>query len=99
MGEIQKLLEKGTFAKTFVADKKFVEDAKEIFKSENIEINDKQLAKLMDDVESQLELAKNEIISDEELANVSGGMTGKSVARFFIKGACVTVCGALGGMN
>ncbi len=96
MEEIQKLLEKNIFAKSFMADKEFVKDAKEIFKSENIKINDEQLAKLMKNIEIQLELKKSEIVSDEELANVSGGVTKKGVARFFIKSACILGIGALG---
>ena len=79
-----------------MADKKFVKDAKEIFKDENIEIDDEQLANLMENIESQIELKENEIVSDEELANVSGGVTKKGVAKFFIKSACILGIGALG---
>lgn len=96
MEKVQQLLEKGTFAKTFMDNKEFVENTKEIFKSKNIEINNEQLTKLMEDVETQLKLKKSEILSDEELAHVSGGVTGKDVARFLIKGACIVVIGALG---
>ena len=96
MEKVQQLLEKGMFVKAFMADKKFVEDAKEIFQSENIKISDEQLTKVIENIETQFKIKKCEILSDEELAHVSGGVTGKDVARFLIKGACIVVIGALG---
>ena len=87
MQKIQELVKEGNLAKSLMADKEFVDGAKEILKSEKIEMDDAKLKQLLDEIESKLKTS--EIMSPEELENVSGGVdwksVGKSAARKTIK--------------
>ena len=76
MEKIQQLSRKGKLSQNLMADKDFVDKAKEIFKSENIEIDGRKLAQLMNEIESQL--AKSNILDDNALEEVSGGITNKT---------------------
>jgi hypothetical protein len=84
--KIQELVKDGKFAKSLMSDKEFVDGAKEIFKSEHVDMDDKKLAQLMDEIEAQLK--KGTTIDDEELANVAGGVTAR--------GAVVTASSVIG---
>lgn len=100
MEKIQELIKQGKFSKNLMEDKEFVEGAKEIFKSENIEIDDKKLAQLMDEIETKLK--KDNILDNKALEEVSGGITTNAIARGVIKittNCTGTVIGMLLGSN
>ncbi len=73
MEKIQELVKEGKLAENLMADKEFVKGAKEIFKSEKIEIDNKKLAQLIKEIETQLN--KGNVLDYKELEKVSGGMT------------------------
>lgn len=83
MEKMQELVVKGKLSETLMADKEFVDGAKEIFKSENIEMDDKKLAQLMNEIEGQLK--KGNVLDDEELSNVAGGITEEGIIRGVVK--------------
>lgn len=83
MEKLQELAKKGKLVENLMADKEFVDGAKEIFKSENIEIDDKKLTQLMGEIETQLK--KSNVLDDKALEEVSGGITKKGMARGMIK--------------
>ncbi len=95
MEKIQKLVKDGKLSKTLMTDKEFINGAKEIFKSEKIDIDDKKLAELMNQIEAQLQ--KSNILDDKALEEVSGGITAKGVGRGVVK-TVTTVAGAAVGM-
>ncbi len=95
MEKIQELVKEGKLSKNLMADKKFVDGAKEIFKSENVEMDDKKLAALMDEIEAQLK--KSTSLDDKDLKEVSGGITKKGIARGAVK-VIATVTGLAGGV-
>lgn len=105
MTKIQELVKNGKLSQNLMADKEFVNKAKEIFKSENINIDDKNLAKLMVDFEARLK--KSNILDDKELEQISGGKIKLPAGRkSTFKGMCaivgMSICGFilsdLGGM-
>jgi hypothetical protein len=79
MEKIQELVEDGKLSKTLMADKKFVEGAEKIFKDENIEIDDKKLAELMSQIETNIKNSSK--VSDDKLTNVAGGVRLPSSAQ------------------
>ncbi len=95
MEKIQELVKEGKLAENLMADKEFVEGAKEILKSEKIEMDDKKLAQLMNEIETQLK--KGNMLDDKELEEVSGGLTGKGVGADIIKTVSTLVGIRLGG--
>ncbi len=96
MEKIQELVKEGKLAENLMADKEFVEGAKEIFKSENVEMDDKKLAQLMNEIEAQLK--KSNVLDKKELEEVSGGaLTRKGVARGTVE-AISTIVGSVVGL-
>lgn len=88
MKGLQELVNNGKLSETLLSNKKFVKEAKEILRSENIEADDKNLAQLMDEIASKLKADSTRKVDDEELANVAGGVTAR--------GAVVTVSSVIG---
>lgn len=93
MDKLQELVKEGKLSENLMKDKEFVEGAKEIFKSENVEVSDEKLKQLIKEIENKLKT--NELMSDEELENVSGGINAKSTAVMY---ASMFACSALGGV-
>ncbi len=93
MDKLQELVKEGKLSENLMKDKEFVEGAKEIFKSENVEIDEEKLKQLIKEIESKLKTS--EIISDEGLENISGGVT-KYTKRVLVKVASTVLGSALG---
>jgi lipid-binding SYLF domain-containing protein len=79
MEKIQELVKENKLSQTLMADKDFVSKAEEIFKSQNIDIDDKKLKQLTEQIESGLK--KSTVLDDKDLEEVSGGVIKKSTAR------------------
>jgi hypothetical protein len=98
MNKIQKLVKEGKLSQNLMANKDFVSKAEKIFKSENIDIDDKKLKQIMEQIESGLK--KSKVLDDKDLEEVSGGVTEKDVARSVMKAttyAMFMLAGSLGG--
>lgn len=100
MQKIQELVKEGKLAKNLMVDKEFVDGAKEIFKSEKIEMDDEKLKQLMNQIEANLK--KSNILDDKALEEVSGGITAKGIGAGIVKTVTTTtgavVATALGGL-
>jgi hypothetical protein len=92
MEKIQELVKEGKLSENLMSNKKFVAEAKEIFKSEKIEMDDTKLKQLMDQIE--IGLKNSDILDDKALEQVSGGGVLSFIARNVIK-TTTTVIGAV----
>lgn len=90
MTNLQKLVKNSTLTETLMANEKFIKDAKEILKKENIEVSDEQLSALIKKIES--ELNKPGVLDEKNLENISGG----SAAGIVIKTTTAIVGAAVG---
>lgn len=94
METFNELVKDEKFTENLMANKNFVEDAKRIFKSENIEIDDKKLTDLLKEIEFGLKIEG--VLDDKSLEEISGGGILKFTARNVIK-ITTTVVGAFTG--
>lgn len=96
MGNIWELVRNRKFSESLMADKEFVRGAKEIFKSKNIEIDDKKLTQIMDEIENQMK--NSSILGNETLERVSGGLTNENRKNIVMEISRITG-GALGALT
>lgn len=96
MEKIWELVRNGKFSANLMADKEFVKGAKEIFKSQNIEIDDKKLAQILDEIENQIK--NSGTLRNEVLEKVSGGLTNENKKNIIMEISRITG-GALGALT
>lgn len=97
MRKIQELIKNGKLSENLMSNEEFINGAKEIFKSENIEMDNEKLAQLISQIETKLQ--KTNILNDKELEQISGGVSGKAIARGIIKTVTTVISGYTGVMT
>ena len=107
MENLKRLIKEGKLAESLIADKKFCEKAKEIFREKNIKITDENLINVIKNAEKSLK--GNKYLTEDDLGKIAGGINNeefeKNLKLFIAISGAITgamlgaVAGFLGGMN